>query len=1007
MRAARAAGPGSGGVMTGGQEHGDAGTSTRAGPPMADPAAAGRGAARSRRVAAALAGLLALGIALLGANVLEERHTTALLDRNTALTVGVERVLSALRDLETGQRGFLLTGDDSYLDPYRSGSAALPQELAALRALDIPLDDLPDLALARQATAAVGVEIRRTQGAEAASAAVRSGNGRALMDRARATVARLQERARQDDLRLQRREAMLGALLLGGAVLCLLLAFAGLGLIAVARRRQARASAALLEGVLENATVGLGLLDPELRIRHINRALAAMSDRALDAAVGSSIWTAMPQLREPLEARLRAVVDGGRAVPNMEVSAASNARPDQMREFEISFYPLASTAGQGRRGAAPTEGAGMVVTDVTTRNRVERRLRDSEARFRTLVEAGASIIWTATPAGTLEPPQPGWSAFTGQPVQALQGEGWLEAVHPEDRAATVAVWRRALDTRATFAVEHRLLRADGEWRDMAVRAVPILDDQGGVREWVGTHVDITERTRAEAALEAAKEAAEAANRAKSQFLANMSHELRTPLSAVIGYSEMLEEEMEDTGQTHLLTDLGKIKSNARHLLSLINDVLDLSKIEANRMTTFGEDFAVAALMHEVASTVEGLVRTKRNTLVLDLGDEVALGSMHTDLVKLRQCLFNLLSNAAKFTEDGEVTLHVRRVAGAGGGQLAFRVADTGIGMTPEQLSRLFERFSQADESTTRQFGGTGLGLAITRAFCRLLGGDVTVQSEHGQGTSFTMTLPAILPAQPGAGPGPAAEAPDEPGRLVLVVDDDPAQRDLLGRFLEREGFTVRVAADGHAGLELARTLRPHVILLDVMMPQMDGWAVLGRLKADPDPELAAIPVVMCTFVNERALGASLGAADYLVKPVEWGQLRSVMERFHDAHGDVLVVDDDADARARLRSVLERQGWSVAEAADGREALEHVARAVPRIILLDLTMPVMDGFTFLHELRARPGGADIPVVVLSARDLSREDRGRLDTADQVLRKDQVSLTALGGTLEVVATSHRAG
>ncbi len=377
--------------------------------------------------------------------------------------------------------------------------------------------------------------------------------------------------------------------------------------------------------------------------------------------------------------------------------------------------------------------------------------------------------------------------------------------------------------------------------------------------------------------------------------------------------------------------------------------------------------------------------------------------MHSDVTKIRQVLLNLLSNAAKFTEGGTVTLSAERSPGPDGMDwLAFRVRDAGIGMTEEQLAKLFQRFQQADVSTTRKFGGTGLGLAITKTFSTMLGGDVEVASTPGQGSTFTVRLPAGLPAQDGAdGDKPGAGAAHGEGGegVVLVIDDDPAQRDLMTRFLEREGFSARTAPDGRTGLELAHALRPRAILLDVMMPGMDGWSVLSALKADP--ALAAIPVVMVTFVGERGLATSLGAADFVLKPVEWERFRQVMDRFRDQDGDVLVVDDDADTRARMRAVLEKGGWTVAEASNGLEALDQVAHAVPRVILLDLTMPVMDGFTFLHTLRQRPDCAEVPVVVLTARDLTNEDRNRLRGASQVLNKGDTSLRNLAGELRELA------
>ncbi len=942
------------------------------------------------RLALASGILLALGLGCGLAFLILLHQTGATVDRDTETVIRLERALSTLKDIETGQRGFLLTGQEDYLEPYNAALGAIEGQLASLDGLDIDVPTLRALVGDRRQLAARAIAAYREGGAEKALMAVSSGAGKKAMDRVRAFVADAQASADASSARARRREANVVWPLAGLAAAFGLGAFGSSVLLAARRRREQQRSGALLEGVMENAPVGLGLLDRALVVRHMNRALTAMSDRAFSAAVGLNLWDILPEMQAALEPKLRQVIEGGRPVPNIDIQAGSNARPDQVRDYQVTFYPLRS-----EDGGAATGGAGMVVSDVTVRKRTERWLRDSEERFRTLTEASATIVWTADAEGEFDRPQKQWAEWTGRQGGAELNSGWLDAVHPDDRDETVRVWSAALGSKQRYGVEHRLRRADGEWRFMAVSAVPILDGET-VREWVGMHVDITERKRAEIELSAAKDAAEAANRAKSAFLANMSHELRTPLSAVIGYSEMMEEEVEDLGATALLPDLGKIKSNARHLLSLINDVLDLSKIEANRMDTFAEDVDVAALVGEVAATVDSLVKQKQNALEVALGD--GLGLMHTDVVKLRQCLFNLLSNAAKFTEAGRITLTVAREGGEGAdAAMVFRVIDTGIGMTAEQLARLFQRFSQADETTTRKFGGTGLGLAITRAFCRLLGGDVTVESAPGTGTTFTIRLPATMPEVSGLEEvktvlgEPAAEGDRD---IVLVIDDDSSQRDLTVRFLERQGFSARTAPDGLSGLAVARAIRPRAILLDVMMPKMDGWTVLTALKDEPD--LAKIPVVMVTFLDEKGLSATLGAADHLNKPVNWDKLKTLMDRFRQAEGDILVIDDDQDVRDRLRTVLERGGWTVQEAGNGQEALDRVKHGPPRAILLDLTMPVMDGFAFLHALRERPGCADIPVIVFSARDISAKDRARLADADKVLSKT-ASLRDLTGEL----------
>jgi Amt family ammonium transporter len=502
--------------------------------------------------------------------------------------------------------------------------------------------------------------------------------------------------------------------------------------------------------------------------------------------------------------------------------------------------------------------------------------------------------------------------------------------------------------------------------------------------FTGTFRDITERKQAEAALREAKDAAEAANRSKSIFLANMSHELRTPLNAIIGYSELIEEEAADEGVDFIVPDLQKIRSAGRHLLALINDILDISKIEAGRMELFLETFEIEAMLENVITTITPLIEKNKNQL--QVHNQADMGTMHADLTKMRQILFNLLSNASKFTERGSITLTVRREIDADGRDwISIAVADTGIGMTPAQLEKLFEKFQQADTSTTRKYGGTGLGLAISRQFALMMGGDITVSSEVGSGSTFIVQIPSRVPdPKQGTEERAAADAGRSPSEIaaanpytVLVIDDDPAAREMMARTLEKAGYHVQTANDGMAGLAAARALQPDLITLDVIMPGIDGWTVLSALKADA--VLRTIPVVMLTIADSTEMGFALGAAAYLSKPIDVGQLLALLGSYQHERSDeqhVLVVDDDPLTREVLRRTLASEGWRVVEAANGVDALTQVRTAAPALILLDLMMPEMDGFQFVTALRAVDAWSAIPVIVMTAKDLTQADRDAL-------------------------------
>ena len=504
-------------------------------------------------------------------------------------------------------------------------------------------------------------------------------------------------------------------------------------------------------------------------------------------------------------------------------------------------------------------------------------------------------------------------------------------------------------------------------------------------------------------METARDEARDASDQKTKFFANMSHELRTPLNAILGYGEMLYEDCEDLGYDDLLPDLKKITSSGSHLLSLINNILDLSKIEAGKMELFVTSFEIENMVQTIKDVSEPLAAKNDNGFVINL--DGAMGSMSQDETKLRQCLTNFLSNGFKFTKNGTVTLDVKARMEGDVEFVDFAVIDTGAGMSPEGVAKVFEEYTQAERSTSANYGGTGLGLPISKKFAEMMGGDVIVTSEEGVGSVFTMSVPRECPEYNDDEVDSNVINLDDQDNLVVLVDDDVAMHDLIKRTISKLNLTLLGATNSEKGMELIREVKPKLILLDVLMPGRDGWSLLKECKTDQ--ELKDIPVIMISQLNQSNLASSLGANDYLTKPIDRSQFINTLKRIMGTdtqNQKVLVIDDDKDVRELLTRLLKDAGYRPIDARDGKEGLERT-KDEPALIILDLEMPRMDGFEFLDNyIKNVPEEKRAPVLVFSGKDLTDVQEDLLkERVVGLVKKDDVSMDKLSQMIQGIIKS----
>jgi PAS domain S-box-containing protein len=680
----------------------------------------------------------------------------------------------------------------------------------------------------------------------------------------------------------------------------------------------------------------------------------------------------------------------------------------------------APTADELRVLQALADTTAVAMENVRLYAELEARVAQRTAELQAILDhVDTGIAFVAD--GRVERINPRMARLLGAPtadvLRACSPEALLRAA--DDDAAFAAALRRG--SGAPYTAELRLHRLHGEpfWARVAARPV---HDATATDATIWAVDDISEAKARERSLDDLRRAAEAATQSKSDFLASMSHELRTPLNAILGFSEVLRDGLAGELAPRQHEYISDIYDSGEHLLALINDVLDLSKVEAGRMTLEPEAIDVGALLHAATSVVKEKALAHNLSLQVDLADD--LGTALLDARKCRQVVYNLLSNAVKFTPDGgSVVLRARVVRAAQaqralavcdrvapplppearGSLLQIEVVDTGIGMTADAMQRVFEPFVQIDSSLSRQYQGTGLGLTLVRRLCALQGGAVGLRSHPGQGSTFSVWLP-LRDAEPI--PAPTLPPPEiERGRaLALVVDDDPRAAELIRLQLDAADCSVMVAPSAEVAVELLSQVQPQLLVLDILLPGIDGWELLGRLKADPS--LASIPVLVVSIIADSGRGLALGAVDALQKPVPAAQLRAALQRLGIAppradgrSACVLAVDDEPTALELVRTLLEADGCRVLCASNGAQALQTARADLPDLVILDLMMPGMSGFELIAALRADDSTEHIPLIVLTAKDLDQAERSALQRqACAVIEKSRFSAARLRAALK---------
>jgi PAS domain S-box-containing protein len=980
---------------------------------------------------------------------LESRTSAGAVTHTYQVLETLHAIVFSLHDAERGQRGYVISGEDESLQPYHRSVTEVESRLTELRNLtaDNPaqqkrLNVLAGITARRVASLERTLSTRRAHGRDSALGRILSGPGQALMDSARSAIGEMQSaeqallRTRSDHAEAHARGTQLGIILATGLGLLLLITSAALANREIRARLKAeagvrRANEGLEDRVAER-TEELECMNEELRVQMEERDAIEVQVRrerkflrkVVDAnpqliflkdwdgrfvlanqAIAEIYGTTVEQLEGKTDADFnpdaaevetflrhdREVINSGRTlvIPEEPVTGRTGAT----RWFQTIKVPLIAADG--------TRQVLGVSTDITARRHVEEQLRRTADELEALVQAAPVAIIGIDMEGKVLSWHGGAQAMFGWTAEELVGRAL--AIVPSEKQEEFRALRSRVEHGASIVgLETYRVRKDGSRIDVSISYAPLHDHQANTIGATIVYQDITERQLI-AEQRQARETAEAANYAKSNFLANMSHELRTPLNAIIGFSELLEDQTFGPLNEKQQRYVTNVRTSGRHLLQLVNDILDLAKVEAGRLVLDPESINVNALLQDMQRGLEPLAVAKRQTFTLEIPEE--LPALIADRGKVKQILYNLLSNAIKFTkEGGRLGLRASSVPGDDQGQPQIQIAvwDSGIGIAPEDVSRIFLEFEQLDSSYVRQQEGTGLGLALTQRLVEAHGGRIWVESTLGGGSTFTLLLPA---SRRGSDVGSPVVTPerilrqDRQRPLVLVVEDDTTGRELLSHYLVENGYAVAYAGTGAEAFEIARRLRPAAISLDILLPDVHGLDLLRRLRADP--ETKDIPLIVVSITDDRDLGLSAGAAAWLVKPVDRRQfieaLSRVMPNGNGAGNKLaLVVDDDADAVELATDVLRQRGFEVLQAFGGSEGLTLALARLPGLIVLDLSMPGMSGFTVAQQLRADPRTRHTPILVSTALDLSSAEREALLRHVQTI----VPKSGPGGILEAL-------